>query len=532
LSPKVRLLFWRGRYFRYNLRQTPVEVTISEPRQVNVLEEFVLRTVIELESPPTEEEIASLLGIDSIFVRNTTATLRSLNTLEVTPESTILVTPSGQNLFNAQNFVLQPHSTQQLYAIADPLSGKVTFQSCPLVDAPLDLDNLGDFITLDNNLGDISSLEIEEIQQIVQESDLAIHVPNVTKCQELPSPRTVRRKISIIVLFDDILDKLLLKVYSGEQELESASNRLNELKKEGELAWENLFGLSDEFIAQEREAILQNRNLEVDARINNIRQMVRENAVNNTLTVSTSEAISIQLLRGSQIYPAFIETLNQASQQIIIYSPWVSASVVNDQFIQHLQILANRGVWILIGHGIARSEAEEERRIPLEVNTRLRAIRTNEGIPAVQVIWLGSSHAKEVIVDRRVHLCGSNNYLSCRAGRLWDEVAYKVEIPHLVEEAHAFLAQRFESYAENLWNNAVQNRDYQLAETAVCMWGALGMEIEAFRQLQHNSWTELIPLWLKVVCQRLRSQNVSDNLASLETALSLLRDIESGNLNI
>jgi methyltransferase-like protein len=45
-SPGLSVL--AARQFRYSLRQTHVEVTIKEPRQFNVLEEFIIRAGVEL----------------------------------------------------------------------------------------------------------------------------------------------------------------------------------------------------------------------------------------------------------------------------------------------------------------------------------------------------------------------------------------------------------------------------------------------------------------------------------------------------
>ncbi len=49
-----------GRQFRYPLKQILVEVTISEPRKFNILEEFILRAGMESELIPTENELAAV----------------------------------------------------------------------------------------------------------------------------------------------------------------------------------------------------------------------------------------------------------------------------------------------------------------------------------------------------------------------------------------------------------------------------------------------------------------------------------------
>ncbi len=93
-SPGLSVL--AARQFRYSLYQTLVEVTISESRKFNVLEEFILRAGIELVPPPTADELATVLGLDPIFVRETTATLQRLQTLEPLPGTQIILTPQGR----------------------------------------------------------------------------------------------------------------------------------------------------------------------------------------------------------------------------------------------------------------------------------------------------------------------------------------------------------------------------------------------------------------------------------------------------
>jgi len=233
-------------------------------------------------------------------------------------------------------------------------------------------------------------------------------------------------------------------------------------------------------------------------------------------------------LRDGQIPQAFLEVLNSAKQDIIIYSPWVSQAVVDEQFLHQLQQLADRGVWILIGHGISRRLEDEDRLIPADVEEKLRSVKTPEGLSCVQVIWLGDSHVKEVIVDRLIHLCGSHNWLSYRGDYLpRGESVYKVTIPHQVQEAYEFLAHRFQNHAQKLWNNALQNWDSQLAVKPLCVWGALGMEDMALTVIQQNKWLELLTVWLSVMLQGLRSQKVSVDSESLRTALSLLSQVST-----
>ena len=401
-----------ARQFRYSLHQSPVEVAVSEPRKFNVLEEVVLRAGIELNPSPTEAELAAVLGLDSVFVQNTTANLRALQTLEVA--STITVTPQGRQFYQ-QGSVPQPASLVQIYAITDPLIGHLTFQSNSLSEILMSQPDLADFVTIEPKIPDISSLPLTELQQIIQASSLGLHAPElgkiVTSCSVTALSQTFWRTMSLFVIFDVFEDEVRLQVRRGKQILEPASNWIEELRVEGKVDLNALCELSDEVIAKERSATLNQKNVEVEARLEKIQQRAlltaRQQRQEPQADNSSLQAGTAVLLRDKEIHRAFLDTLNLAQHQILIYSPWVSRGVVDDEFLRLLQNLANRRVTILIGHGISRRQEDEERPIPPEVEAKLLAIKTPEGLPAIQVFWLGNSHAKEIIVDGKVHLCGS-----------------------------------------------------------------------------------------------------------------------------
>ncbi|PPS40720.1 phospholipase D-like domain-containing protein [Chroococcidiopsis sp. TS-821] len=518
-----------ARQFCYSVYQIPVEVTISEPRKFNVLEEFVLRAGIELDPPPTEDELATVLGLDSVFVRNITANLRALQTLESTP--TIAVTPQGRQFYQ-QGSVPQPPTKVQIYAIADPLVGNLTFQFDSLNDIIFNQLDLANFVTLENRIPDISSLPLTELQQFIQASGLGLHAPEsgkaIAACCVVTPTQTLWRTMSLFVIFDGLEDKLRLQVRRGKQILEEASRWLEELKVEGKIRLDALCDLSDDIIAKERAATLNQKNAEVEARLEKIRQQALETAriqrqQLQDLIPETGTAIQ---LRDGEIHQAFFDVLDRAQYQILIYSPWVSEAVVDNELLQLLQKAADRGVWILIGHGIARKQEDEDRPIPLEVEAKLRAIETPEGLSAVQIYWLGNSHAKEIIVDGKVHLCGSHNWLSYRGDWLpRGETVYKVTIPTQVQEARKFLAQRFQVRAQKLWDAAMLTRNPAQAEVPLCIWGALGMEEIALHQLEQHHFLELLPVWLRVVCQGLRLDLTPRLLNAVAAALSLLAEV-------
>ena len=531
-----------GRQFRYPLEQISVEVTISEPRKFNILEEFILRAGMESELIPTENELAAALGLDPVFVQNTANTLRSLDTLAWTSDAKIILTPQGRQ-FYLEGSVPQPPQTKQIYAIADPLQGNLFFVFSPVEAVEIDLPNFGDFITLENRCQEMSELGLEELQRIIQGSGLGLHVPEdgkiITAAFFTKESQTIWQSVSIFVIFDALEDAIKLQVRRGKQILHYASDLLDIFQSEGKVSLQTLLYLSDETIAAEREQLLNQRNKEVEDRIKKIEQQAIETVKELRETgkqvppKGSQEKDQVILLRDIQIRQSFLETLRGGNHQVLIYSPWVSQEVVDNEFIQLLQNLANRGVWVLIGHGISRRQENESRPIPPQVEQKLREIKTREGLSAVQVFWLGNSHAKEVVVDREVHLCGSHNWLSYRGDKLpRGETVYKVTATDKVEEAYDFLAVRFKEHARKLWKLAVTNRNANLAETSLCTWGALGMEEMALNELQLANWLELYPVWLNVVRQGLKAKKISPDSPYLATGISMVSQFSEADPNL
>lgn len=518
-----------ARQFRYSLHQTPVEVTISEPRKFNVLEEFILRAGIELDPPPTEDELAAVLGLDPVFVRSTTTTLRKLQTLAGARTSKITVTSQGRQFYQ-QGTVAQPPYRVQIYAVADPLLGNLTFYSEPIATGLVNQPDLANFITLENRAPDVSSLQLEELQQLVQAASLGLHVPEEGKIitsYSLAAPsQIIWKTISLFSIFDMQEDRVRLQVRRGKQILEDVSKGLEKLQSEDKIFLQALCGLSEETIAFESDATFNQKNADVETRLEKIRQQALKPTRETRTEGVSAEQGDIALLRDSQMSHAFLEALNSARSNVLIYLPWIGENVVSDEFIQLLQELAKRGVLVLIGYGMPHKSEGEEWAVSPEIEAKVKGIRTVEGLLTVQVFYLGNSHAKEVVVDSELYLCTSPNWISDRGNWLpVGENFFKVADSKIVQEAYKDLAGRFQNHAQQLWDEAVQNGDSKLAEVAVSIWGTLSLEEMALNQLQQNNFLELLPVWLKVALHRLRFNNLSPESPSFATALSLLAGI-------
>lgn len=254
-----------ARQFRCAKRQTPLEVTISEPREFNVLEEFILRACIEFVPAPTLKELADLLGLDEVFVKTTATTLVSLDILEVSGMDKIAIAkPSKRIAPGGRDFhdlgAVSKSQIQSIYAISDPLNQTLTFKFDSLRTETIDLPDLADLILLEHQISDIANLSITEIQPLIQDSGLGIHIPAdgkiVTKCDVVGDDVNIWHTISIFVLFDAIEKRTNIQVRQGKQILETASNLLNELESQQKLSLNDLYKLTEEDVILEEPKII------------------------------------------------------------------------------------------------------------------------------------------------------------------------------------------------------------------------------------------------------------------------------------
>ncbi len=246
-----------AREFRFAIRQTPLEVTVSEPREFNVLEEFILRAGVEFEPAPTLKELADLLGLDEIFVKTTATTLASLEILDVSENGKITLAPQGRDF--CDRGAVSRSQIQSIYAISDPLNQTLTFKLDALATASVNLPDLADLVSLEHQISDLADLSIAEMQPLIQASGLGIHAPDngkiVSKCDVIGDDLDIWQTVSIFVLLNAIDNKTTIQVRQGKQILETASNRLNELEPQQKLLLNELCKSTETIAQPESETI-------------------------------------------------------------------------------------------------------------------------------------------------------------------------------------------------------------------------------------------------------------------------------------
>lgn len=122
-----------------------------------------------------------------------------------------------------------------------------------------------------------------------------------------------------------------------------------------------------------------------------------------------SRAMDILYLEAKAAQNRVLDLIKQSKEEIVMFFPWIKSAGLRHME-THLQAALDRGVAILIGYGIARRPEDEESHA--DVVAKLGSMRSKNGHAVVAVRWLGSSHTKEMVIDRKHYLHGSHNMLS------------------------------------------------------------------------------------------------------------------------
>ncbi|WP_446684620.1 hypothetical protein [Cyanobacterium sp. HL-69] len=527
----------------YSFTQTLATVKISESRRLTVLEEIILRAGLELNPTPTEAELGKVLGLDNLFINSVTAKLKNLEMLENTEDLTIKLTTIGKQFYQ-KGYIPQKAKTEEIYSIFNPLTGNITFSISPYEKKKTeDINNLFEFIIAEPKTIDLSALSLIDIQDLTRESGLTLHIPENDKFISSftfdTDSEIINDVIYVLFIYDIIENNYSFIVKNNTKLLTNFSNLLTSLYLDDKIDIEKLFKLSSKELDSKKRNIIEQKNQEVEERLNQIRNQVVAFAKNSRENPSVKEKVSLKnpynivLLRDRFIRQVFLDTLKSAQNYVIIYSPWISEKVIDNEFIQILKNLVKKDVSILIGHGISRYENQENREISPNLIAELQSIKTPEGLPGIQLVWLGNSHAKEVIVDGKIHLCGSHNWLSYRGDKFpRGETVYKVTIPDQVKQAYNYYAEKFTNHTNEKWKYAIEKKDLALAVDILCIWDTLHIEENIIiEKIAQANYVALIPYWLKLIRKKLRLKSIRLESLCLNNTFLLISSFGEVNKN-
>lgn len=529
--------------FCYTVVQALVDLWITEPRRFNVLEEFILRAAADLDPSPSLRELAEVLGLDFIFLEKTFSDLETLNAVSCGEDGRIALTALGRTYYE-DGQVPQPPVKQQAYFVCDPFQSAVSAQKGAIPPIDQEMPPLSDKIELTANDMFLRDLTLDQLRDVLLRSSLQYHDPKqgklVTGFDIKTTPTRIMQPVSLFLLYDELERSWSLQARRGKARLSGPQALLNRIVDEGRDSLLELFGVASNLIKDDESAFDETPD-DKQVRFSIINDLAREALrqeresveATGTYPVNAPQLGTVTVIRNEKIRPEFMKLLQSVRKEIFVFSPWITEQVVDDEFIALLQGLAARNVWILIGYGINRDRGREDRPLPASVEKRIHALRTPQGAPAARVVWLGGSHAKEVVVDAKVYLHGSFNWLSYRGDRcVRRETVSRITIPDIVSDAREEYAGLFLKRAHEIWQESGHERGNSEGLTTLSILGALGRERDSLELLFAANRFDLFPDWIRIVAGNMSHGDPSHALQCLCAASEAFPDIHNKNLDM
>lgn len=153
-------------------------------------------------------------------------------------------------------------------------------------------------------------------------------------------------------------------------------------------------------------------------------------------------------MRQLEVYdrpPLLDKAITDSQERLMIISPWIRAGVVNKRFVQEFEKMLKRGVQAYIGYGIAKEEDHNRYQSDIQAERDLKYL--SEKYDNFSFVRLGDTHAKIIIMDRKLAVQSSFNWLSFRGDpnkTFRDESGVCITIPEYIEELFDRYAPRFQ----------------------------------------------------------------------------------------
>lgn len=497
---------------------------VLQTRRLNLIEEFALQSAIELSPAATSIELANALGVDEKFIGEVTGNFtEKLSAIKMGAGSTLIATEKGKEFYRRKQIPQPPRLEALKIAYFTPYYSFIALPNDYQDEAPEIAPLLPGVPPLEEaTLNPIlAQMNKNTIAQATQAAGNPIHSPD--NGQSLGALRSIEFthqgfwNWAVLTIWDALEKQVFIRLsnlsfpstaakeirgFALDEWLEDANTQLDDLLQLDDDAYQDFTDFAPINRSQLTET--QSRSATVARLVENELRELR-NPSGGILNRSLYEGGIAEILPQIDVPDALQDALKQARARILIVAPRLNEQTLSDGFIHQLHTLATRRVITVIGWGAASQYSEEDNTPSLQLLSRLSEIKTPEGLPAVIVMWLGSQYSKDVIVDNRLHLCSTANWVQYRDNDLPGvETVYKITINEEVMKAAGTIEQLFFEHAAAHWENRIQNpvkeTDLELLSAYLAAFSAIGRFSEAagravsLTQAPHRHFLPLIRL--------------------------------------
>jgi hypothetical protein len=121
------------------------------------------------------------------------------------------------------------------------------------------------------------------------------------------------------------------------------------------------------------------------------------------------QGLTFRLLRCYEHPELLTQALTIARSRLLIVSPWIRNTVVDHEFVEHLTARLKAGVAVSIGYGL-----EDDRKPAIDDSVKRQLEALGKSYPKFTLKYVGNTHRKVLVCDRRFAVTTSFNWLSFR----------------------------------------------------------------------------------------------------------------------
>ena len=416
-------------------------------KNISIIEEFILKIgLASLGKNVTKDYIAEMLGLDMIFIETYIKKLAE-DEFIYSNKLPIVETTSKGELYCEKKTTLDRIKEDSFQVYYNPQIN-ITYNPTNLLKSTNekeDIEILNLDFTFKDKIDNINEKLKENLLDMAKENNIIPVKKSINQQLKSITMKSIKEEIGYLRILElwiyDIVDKSLqCRVWNFEDN--TFNNEISKFIVDKKPLKEEDFIISDEL---KEIPVTNNSNLLEEKFIKSKKE--KKKVIN--------KESEFRIIRGKDIKSEFNKTFDMVTNRMYIQSPWISDKVVDEEMIKKIKKLAQNNCKVFITWGISRDKNYEDRKPPEELLKELKDIKSPDNLPAVFVIWIGNHHNKEIIVDNKIHIAGSFNWLSYRGDYLpRGESVYLTNDKECIKEAKYYLEEQIvNSLSKNILND-------------------------------------------------------------------------------
>lgn len=454
-----------------------LQFTMQKKKPLSVLQEFILKFLKE--NVTSTENICAFLGVNQDVIFNAIAELRANDLLTIDIyKANLKLTDKGRKVLEKASVIVPEELTFSI--MMDGMTGDVFIDTkryfkgnelrdntmVPLKSA-LERPTIEDmtYEKLNNAIkqyrisngknsffdGDLLSINrVEKVYTEYKKMYILVYYNYEKSTMELRAfeKSTRRQEYETIILrmendnlhqinldkkttIDELEERPLLNSLPKEiiEEAEEYENKKGDYQKQIDILNTQIIDYNEQI---ESEVVSEKEKITATQQVRILKKQLED--------LQSEQESANRILNTYDHRPLLIQALKEANNQVIIVSPWIKRSGVNNEVILLIEKALQRKVQVIIGYGISEEQDSDPK-----IVKRLENIQKKEFGKYLTMVSLNNTHEKVLICDNDFLVITSFNWLSFKGDPKFgfrQETGYYTEIKEGIKAMKENLSQR------------------------------------------------------------------------------------------